>query len=102
MDACLSLDTNVLAIIRTGGGKTLAWELPATMQDMVTAVVVPWKTLLQQHLESAREKNIISSQWTAKGKFSEDSKLLFLACESIDCASWARYVSELAINCLID
>lgn len=81
----------MLAIIRTGGGKSLAWEIPAMVQDdLVTAVVVPWKSLLAQHLESAREKNIPSSQWTASSTYSEGSRLLFLACESIDCASWAR------------
>lgn len=95
VERSMSLDTNFVYIIKTGGGKSLAWEAPAIFEtDVVTAVVVPFRSLLNQHLETALSRGIKAAKWTAAETCPDSVRLLFLACESADCVSFGRYVTH--------
>jgi superfamily II DNA helicase RecQ len=94
VEKTLELAENFIVVIPTGGGKSLSWLVPAvTEPTAVTAVVVPFKSLLQQHLENAQRLGIQCCQWTAKGTFQRGSRVIFLAAESIGCLAFIRSVT---------
>jgi len=80
----LKKQKNIIGVLPTAGGKSVAWLLAAKMDPGVTSlVVVPFKQLLDQHLISAMGHKLQAQKWTASTSFvSEDIQLLFVACES--------------------
>jgi hypothetical protein len=60
---CLRCDRDLCVVIPTGGGKSLIWEAVGLETKDVAIIVVPFKQLLEQHMESSRRKGIVSGQW---------------------------------------
>jgi DEAD/DEAH box helicase len=82
------MDYNVVAVLPTGSGKSAAWLVPAMMNrnsTTIIVVVVPFKQLLQQHLETALGHKLNAERWRAAvgTKLAPSTNLLFVACESI-------------------
>ena len=67
IDAVLQRSTDVLCIMATGGGKSVAWETVGLMEsDCRNAVVVELKKLLKQHLKKAINLGIPSMKFLAE------------------------------------
>ena len=52
---------DLLVIAMTGGGKSLCYQLPAIMQDGITLVISPLRSLIEDQQNSLSEKNIPSA-----------------------------------------
>ncbi len=56
---------NVLAIMPTGGGKSLCFQLPALMQDGVTVVISPLIALMRDQVRGLREAGVAAGALTS-------------------------------------
>jgi superfamily II DNA helicase RecQ len=80
---------NLVAILPTGSGKSMAWLIPAIIpSERVSIVIVPYQALLQDHIKEARERQISFHHWTAENKGTELAKVIFIAMESVTSKSF--------------
>ena len=99
LDLCvhtLEMKENIMAILPTGCGKSTAWMVAALARpDETMVVIVPFKGLLEQHLQNARDRGCKAMKWTAKDKdipSPDDKNLLFMACETAASSVFQRSV----------
>ena len=65
------LVTNVLegfhatAVIPTGGGKSMAFEVPPAVAEAVTVVILPFKAIIAQVVQTARRRGLNVEQWVS-------------------------------------
>lgn len=79
----ISRRRNFVAILPTGGGKSLVFMLPAFLEDgYLTIVLVPNKMLLRDHVRNTKKANIQCMPWTVDAKPKSDIKIYFVALES--------------------
>jgi superfamily II DNA helicase RecQ len=78
----LSGQRNIVSVMRTGGGKSMAWIIAALLQTVVTVVMVPFKRLLDQHLEQALSFSCKAMKWTSNISSFGKHNLIFMALES--------------------
>ncbi|MEE9364489.1 MAG: RecQ family ATP-dependent DNA helicase [Cellulophaga sp.] len=69
-------DTDVLALLPTGGGKSLCYQVPAMAKDGICIVVSPLVALIQNQVDSLRKKGIKTIALTGGISFSEMNDLL--------------------------
>jgi hypothetical protein len=70
-------------VIRTGGGKSLAWQVYAILRPKsACVVVVPYVSVLEQHLESCQRKGIVSAKYTTGSDPPKDFQILFIQPET--------------------
>lgn len=87
--AVLANRNNVIGILPTGGGKSITWMVPSLIEEGFTAVTVPFRPLLQQHLASAEHHKIKAIRWRSKDpRPASDVKLVYLAWETAKSPSW--------------
>jgi hypothetical protein len=61
----LSRQEHGISVMKTGEGKSMTWVIPSLLQSLlVSVVVVPYKTLLKQHLQKAQRMGCRAIQWT--------------------------------------
>ncbi|MBC7141710.1 MAG: DEAD/DEAH box helicase, partial [Rhodobacteraceae bacterium] len=56
---------NALAIMPTGGGKSLCFQLPALMRDGVTVVISPLIALMRDQVRALREAGVEAGALTS-------------------------------------
>jgi ATP-dependent DNA helicase RecQ len=71
---------NVLAIMPTGGGKSLCFQLPALMRDGVTVVISPLIALMRDQVRALREAGVEAGALTS-GNTPEETDAVWLALE---------------------
>ena len=84
-----------VAVLPTGGGKSLTYTLPAFNQKEVgyrSYIIVPNRALLQDQMERSKAIGLDVVLWTARKPVVEEGKqLVFLAMESATSPSFKRY-----------
>ncbi len=71
---------NVLAIMPTGGGKSLCFQLPALMGTGVTVVISPLIALMRDQVRALREIGVVAGALTS-GNTEEETEEVFQALE---------------------
>ena len=67
---------NVLAIMPTGGGKSLCFQLPALMQNGVTVVISPLIALMRDQVRGLREAGVAAGALTS-GNTADETEAVF-------------------------
>ena len=67
---------DVLAIMPTGGGKSLCYQLPALMRDGVTVVISPLIALMRDQVRSLREAGVAAGALTSGNTDAETDAVL--------------------------
>ncbi len=71
---------NVLAIMPTGGGKSLCFQLPALMRDGVTVVISPLIALMRDQVRALQEAGVSAGALTS-GNTPEETDAVWEALE---------------------
>ncbi len=69
---------NTLAIMPTGGGKSLCFQLPALMRDGVTVVISPLIALMRDQVRALREAGVEAGALTS-GNTDEETEYVYAA-----------------------
>ncbi|GAA6209311.1 DNA helicase RecQ [Cognatishimia sp. WU-CL00825] len=72
---------NVLAIMPTGGGKSLCFQLPALMRDGVTVVISPLIALMRDQVRALKEAGVEAGALTS-GNTDEETDAVWQALEA--------------------
>ncbi|MBR9843811.1 MAG: DEAD/DEAH box helicase, partial [Rhodobacteraceae bacterium] len=72
---------NVLAIMPTGGGKSLCFQLPALVRDGVTVVISPLIALMRDQVRALREAGVEAGALTS-GNTEEETAAVWDAIEA--------------------
>ncbi len=72
---------NVLAIMPTGGGKSLCFQLPALLRDGVTVVISPLIALMRDQVRALREAGVAAGALTS-GNTDEETAAVWDALEA--------------------
>ncbi len=76
--AAVAAGQNTLAIMPTGGGKSLCFQLPALLRDGVTVVISPLIALMRDQVRSLRETGVEAGALTS-GNTDEETEGVFAA-----------------------
>ncbi|MDK3071521.1 DNA helicase RecQ [Sedimentitalea sp. JM2-8] len=76
----VSAGENVLAIMPTGGGKSLCFQLPALMRDGVTVVISPLIALMRDQVRALQEAGVCAGALTS-GNTPEETDAVWAALE---------------------
>jgi len=97
----LDASRNIVSVMKTGAGKSMAWILASLLQSAVTVVLVPFKRLLDQHLQNAKRMKCKATQWTAKMTDIKGCNLVFVAVETAASPSFQRQVFSVMYSLLM-
>lgn len=73
--AAMTAGENVLAIMPTGGGKSLCYQLPALVRDGVTLVVSPLIALMRDQVRALQEAGVAAGALTSASTENELSEI---------------------------
>jgi ATP-dependent DNA helicase RecQ len=100
---------NVLAIMPTGGGKSLCFQLPALMSDGVTVVISPLIALMRDQVRALREAGVEAGALTSGNTEAETEavfaaldegrlKLLYIAPERLAAGSALNLLRRIGVS----
>jgi ATP-dependent DNA helicase RecQ len=100
---------NVLAIMPTGGGKSLCFQLPALLRHGVTVVISPLIALMRDQVRALREAGVAAGALTSGNTEEEnnavwdqlhsgDLKLLYLAPERLASSGTQRMLAQAGVS----
>ena len=80
--ASMARETDVLAVLPTGHGKSFAWEVPAYLESNVKSVICsPFVALIRDQLNRAARLNISAVQFNPKAPVDPTATLIFTSWE---------------------
>ncbi|XP_022163480.1 uncharacterized protein LOC111028984 [Myzus persicae] len=99
LDAIVSGQPRIVVVMRTGGGKSLLFMLPAAAsRDGVTIVVMP-KIMLQEDMaDRCRKDGIRCAIWSDSRAPPYDAQIVFVIAESAVSQSFADYINAKMLN----
>jgi ATP-dependent DNA helicase RecQ len=100
---------NVLAIMPTGGGKSLCFQLPALIRDGVTLVISPLIALMREQVRALQESGVVAGALTSQNTPEETEavwealeagrlKLLYLAPERLAAGSSMGMLRRIGVS----
>ena len=100
---------NVLAIMPTGGGKSLCFQLPALLRDGVTVVISPLIALMRDQVRALQEAGVNAGALTSGNTTEEtdavweglergDLKLLYMAPERLAAGGVMGMLRRVGVN----
>lgn len=100
---------DVLMILPTGGGKSLAYQLPSLMMEGTTIVISPLIALMQDQVQNLRNQNIKAAMLASNQSLSENDtiiksllngefKLLYISPERLNSAKMQEVLKRVQIN----
>ncbi|AEV95568.1 DNA helicase RecQ [Pediococcus claussenii] len=100
---------NTLAIMPTGGGKSLCYQIPALMFKGITLVVSPLISLMKDQVDALNENGIAATFINSTLNFMEiderismaargDVKLIYISPERLDSESFVRELTNLKVD----
>ena len=103
---------DALAVMPTGQGKSLCYQLPATMLPGLTLVISPLIALMQDQVESLRQRKISAAAFHSglteaqrdkviQGLHLQSLKLLYVAPERIQHEGFLRLVRKCLVSLLV-
>lgn len=101
--------TDVLALLPTGGGKSVCFQVPALMKDGLCLVISPLIALMKDQVENLHKKGIPAASVNSSMHFYEvkktlqdamhgDFKFLYLSPERLETNLFKDYLHELNIS----
>lgn len=99
LDAIVSGQPRIVVVMRTGGGKSLLFMLPAAAsRDGVTVVVVP-KVMLQEDMaDRCRKDGIPCAIWSDNRAPPYDARIVFVIAESAVSQSFVDFINAKMLN----
>ena len=100
-----------LAILPTGAGKSLCYQLPGLLQEGITLIVSPLIALMQDQVQQLKNRNIKAMHFSAtshkedvgrlldNSKFG-DYKFIYLSPERIQNEAFLEQLAMLPVNCI--
>lgn len=99
----------MLAILPTGGGKSICYQVPALAQDGICLVISPLIALMKDQIESLRGKGIMAlgiysgmsrrmMVQTLKNAAHGDYKFLYVSPERLETSLFLEYLPALGVN----
>ena len=106
---CVLDGKDVLALLPTGGGKSVCFQVPAIMQDGLCLVISPLIALMKDQVENLEKKGIAAASINSSMNFYEvqktlehaangELKFLYLSPERLETNLFKEYLPELNIN----
>ena len=108
IDAVIN-NKDVLALLPTGGGKSLCFQIPALIKDGICLVISPLIALMKDQVQNLENKNIPAVALFSGMSFNEveqvlikainnEYKFLYVSPERLESKLFKAYQSELKIN----
>jgi ATP-dependent DNA helicase RecQ len=102
-------DKDALALLPTGGGKSICFQVPALAQEGICLVISPLIALMKDQVENLRKRGILSLaiysgmsrrqiEQTLRNAMSGEYKLLYVSPERIETDLFKEYLPALGIN----
>jgi len=101
---------DVLALVKTGGGKSLCFQLPALIKNGTCIVISPLISLMQDQVNSLIEKNInatfisssiLPSEYKKRLKNISQYKIIYLSPEAINSKKVINALKNIEISFLV-
>lgn len=100
---------NALAVMPTGGGKSLCYQIPALLMPGITIVISPLIALMKDQVDALNEEGIAATYINSSLSFPEidhrfamaargDVQLLYIAPERLDSDRFLRELSSLNVS----
>ena len=100
---------DVIAIMPTGGGKSLCYQIPALMLDGITIVISPLISLMKDQVDTLNSMNIKSSYINSSlsdrkikdilnGVYNNEYKIIYVAPERLDNYEFINYIKKTNIS----
>jgi len=100
---------DVLALLPTGGGKSLCYQVPALAQDGICLVVSPLIALMKDQVENLKRRGVLAAAITAgmsrraivqtlKNVTEGPYKLLYVSPERLETGLFLEYLPAMTIN----
>lgn len=108
----LIMKNDTIAILATGGGKSICFQIPALLSDEITLVITPLISLMQNQVEELKSRKIKAEYITSEMDFfeicsvikrvlSNDIKLLYISPERLENERYNAIFLSLNISYLI-
>jgi superfamily II DNA or RNA helicase len=96
MEAVLRLKTDVMGIMCTGSGKTMLAIVPSLLEDAITVVVLPLKSLMMDYRRKLDGMGVLFEEFTSSTTMlSGASNLVLVSADRAKSAQWYQALAEL-------
>ncbi|OSX56002.1 hypothetical protein POSPLADRAFT_1161584 [Postia placenta MAD-698-R-SB12] len=88
-------DCNLMVVLPTGGGKSLAWEVPGKMAEpkLITIIMIPFLPLIDDQLRRSAASRIVAAKWnSAAPPTNPKLRLLFASYESLATSTFIGWI----------